>query len=98
MTPEMIRQLPGGCALVVRGGLSPVIARLPMAWHDPAYKRARRTGHAIAALTPVPPAAAVPAVDPVPPTIARPGPHRPAPRPPAITGTSDGNGQQWPWQ
>jgi hypothetical protein len=30
--------------------MSPVIARLPMAWQDPAYRRARRTGHAIAAL------------------------------------------------
>ena len=65
MTPEMIRQLPGGCALVIRGGLSPVIARLPMAWKDPAYKRARRAGHAIAALAPVPQAAAVPTATPV---------------------------------
>jgi hypothetical protein len=50
----MIRQLPDGCALIVRGGLSPVIARLPMAWKDPAYKRARRAGRAIAALAAVP--------------------------------------------
>ena len=42
MTPEMIRQLPARYALIVRGGMSPVIARLPMAWTDPAYKRARR--------------------------------------------------------
>jgi len=45
MTPDMIRQLPARYALIVRGGMSPVIARLPMAWTDPAYKRARR-GHA----------------------------------------------------
>src|SRR5262249_53922045 len=45
MTPDMIRQLPTGYALVIRGGMSPVIARLPMAWKDPAYKRARRYGH-----------------------------------------------------
>jgi type IV secretory pathway TraG/TraD family ATPase VirD4 len=32
MTPEMIRQLPAGRALVIRGGYAPVIARLPMAW------------------------------------------------------------------
>ena len=44
MTPEMIRQLPARYALVIRGGMSPVIARLPMAWNDPAYKRARRNG------------------------------------------------------
>jgi type IV secretory pathway TraG/TraD family ATPase VirD4 len=42
MTPEMIRQLPARRALVIRGGLSPVIARLPMGWNDPAYRAARR--------------------------------------------------------
>src|SRR5258708_8008980 len=42
MTPEMIRQLPARTALAIRGGTSPVIARLPMAWNDPAYRRARR--------------------------------------------------------
>ena len=40
MTPDMIRQLPAQFALVVRGGLSPVVARLPMAWKDRLYKRA----------------------------------------------------------
>jgi type IV secretion system protein VirD4 len=53
MTPDMIRQLPARYALMVRGGMSPVIARLPMAWTDPTYKRARRAGHATAALTTV---------------------------------------------
>ena len=38
----MIRQLPAGFALVIRGGLAPVIARLPRAWNNPAYRRARR--------------------------------------------------------
>ena len=51
MTPDMIRQLPARYALIVRGGMSPVIARLPMAWTDPAYQRARRAGQATAALT-----------------------------------------------
>ncbi|HEX6988978.1 MAG TPA: TraM recognition domain-containing protein [Bacillota bacterium] len=41
-TPDMIRQLPAGFALVIRGGLAPVIARLPRAWNNPAYRRARR--------------------------------------------------------
>jgi len=41
-TPDMIRQLPAGFALVIRGGYAPVIARLPRAWNNPAYKRARR--------------------------------------------------------
>src|SRR5579859_6946756 len=53
MTAEMIRQLPTGYALVVRGGHSPVIARLPMCWKDPLYRTARRSGQAIADLTPV---------------------------------------------
>ena len=48
LTPDMIRQLPAGYALVVRGGHSPVIARLPMCWKDPHYLAARRAGKAIA--------------------------------------------------
>ena len=52
MTPEMIRQLPAGRALVIRGGYAPVIARLPMAWKDSLYRHARRTRRAIAAITP----------------------------------------------
>jgi hypothetical protein len=43
-------QLPSGFALVIRGGCAPVIARLPRAWHNPAYKRARRRGLATAIL------------------------------------------------
>jgi hypothetical protein len=38
----MIRQLPAGHALVIRGGYAPVIARLPRAWKNPAYRRVRR--------------------------------------------------------
>src|SRR5262249_57650393 len=52
MPPEIIRQLPAQYALVVRGGMSPVVARLPMAWTDPAYKRARRRRASIAHLAP----------------------------------------------
>jgi len=54
MTEDMIRQLPAGHALVVRGGLYPVVARLPMAWKDRAYKQARRAGAAVAAVTAAP--------------------------------------------
>jgi type IV secretory pathway TraG/TraD family ATPase VirD4 len=53
MTPEMIRQLPARRALIVRGGMSPVIARLLMAWKDRAYKNARRAHRATATLTTV---------------------------------------------
>jgi len=52
MTPDMIRQLPASRALVIRGGYSPVIAKLRMAWTDPVYRRARRLHHDIAALAP----------------------------------------------
>ena len=47
MAPGMIRQLPGQFALVVRGGLSPAVARLPMAWKARLYRRARRQGWAV---------------------------------------------------
>jgi hypothetical protein len=50
-TPDMIRQLPEGFALILRGGCPPVAARLPRAWNNPAYKQARRAGHASAPLT-----------------------------------------------
>ena len=66
MTPSMVRQLPASRALVIRGSHAPVIARLGAAWTDPAYKAARRTGTAIAHITPAPEPAA------------RPGPAAPA--------------------
>ena len=59
VTPDMIRQLPDGFALVIRGGQAPVIAKLPRAWKDRAYQRARRRGRAVAALTPAPVAASL---------------------------------------
>jgi type IV secretion system protein VirD4 len=104
MTPEMIRQLPDGCALVVRGGLSPVIARLPMAWKDPAYKNARRRGQAIAAVAPVPDTLATPATIPLPGAPLHPGHGGEHAKPPSHTPVPagvrpHGNGtQQWPWQ
>jgi type IV secretion system protein VirD4 len=45
--PAMLRELPDGYALLVRGGHAPVLAKLPRAWTDRAYKRARRHGRAI---------------------------------------------------
>ncbi len=59
MTPEMIRQLPPGRALVIRGGMAPVIASLPMGWDHPEYRRARRAGAVTADVTPAPPVLAV---------------------------------------
>jgi hypothetical protein len=48
-TPDMIRQLPAAFALVIRSNCAPVIARLPQAWKNPAYRRARRLGRTPAA-------------------------------------------------
>jgi type IV secretory pathway TraG/TraD family ATPase VirD4 len=59
MTPDMIRQLPAGHALVIRSSHAPVIARLAAAWKDPAYRRARRRGVAVARLIPAAPEPAV---------------------------------------
>ena len=61
MTPEMIRQLPARHALIIRGGYSPVIARLPMAWNDRLYRKARRERWtAVTPVTTAPPADALP--------------------------------------
>jgi type IV secretory pathway TraG/TraD family ATPase VirD4 len=59
MTPNMIRQLPAGHALIIRGSHTPVIARLAAAWKDPTYRRARRADAAVARLTPAAPEPAV---------------------------------------
>jgi type IV secretory pathway TraG/TraD family ATPase VirD4 len=53
LTPDMIRQLPPSFALIVRGGYAPVIGRLPKAWRDRLYRKAKRHGQAIAPLVPV---------------------------------------------
>jgi hypothetical protein len=45
--PAMLRELPDGHALLVRGGRAPVLAKLPRAWTNRAYKRARREGRAV---------------------------------------------------
>ena len=85
-TLDMIRQLPAGFALLIRGGCAPVIAALPRGWYNPAYKKARRRGQATAALTPAlaPAATAVPAPEPVIPGRV---PARPA----------GGDGASFPW-
>jgi type IV secretory pathway TraG/TraD family ATPase VirD4 len=52
MAPDMVRAVPLGYALLIRGSFAPVIIRLARGWKDRAYKRARRGGYAIAQLTP----------------------------------------------
>jgi type IV secretory pathway TraG/TraD family ATPase VirD4 len=86
-TPDMIRQLPAGFALVIRGGCGPVIARLPRAWKNPAYRRARRRGPA--------PTEPVPAQAPLPAASLRPRPVIPDPHVPS--GLIPGNGTGFPW-
>ena len=83
-TPDMVRQLPPGFALVIRGGTAPVIARLPRAWKDRAYRRARRRGLATADIRPAQ-AAGLPAVLARHVTPVRPGEMPPDPFPPATT-------------
>jgi type IV secretion system protein VirD4 len=83
-TPDMIRQLPAGFALVIRGGCAPVITRLPRAWRNPAYRRARRHAPAPAEAARAqarPPAASRPVL---------PDPHVPAEPIP-------GHGTDFPW-
>jgi type IV secretory pathway TraG/TraD family ATPase VirD4 len=88
-TPDMIRQLPAGFALVIRGGCAPVIARLPRAWKNPAYRRARRLGQ-----LPAEPAETSPYPVPEPPDPKQPEPgipdHVPADWLP-------GDGTSYPW-
>jgi type IV secretion system protein VirD4 len=95
ITPEMIRQLPAGHALVVRGGCAPVVARLRMGWKDPAYRHARRTRREVARLMP---AAGRPPVL-VPPQYYPDDPDYPGgPAGPATpAGISNGNGGRYPW-
>src|SRR5262249_9823167 len=53
MTPDMVRQLPVGHALVIRGSHTPVIAGAGLVGKDRAYRAARRAGAAIAPIAPV---------------------------------------------
>ncbi len=51
MSPGMIRELPAGFALVIRNNLSPVIVRLARGWEHRPYKRLKRRGLHVAAVT-----------------------------------------------
>jgi len=84
-TPDMIRQLPAGFALVIRGGCAPVIARLPRAWNNPARRRARLH-------TPVP--TAYEQAEPVPRSDMWPQPDIPDYD---LAGLTSGNGTWSPW-
>ena len=54
LTEAMIRQMPAGYALVLRGGLSPVICRVPVAWRNWRYLLARLRGRDIATVQAAP--------------------------------------------
>jgi type IV secretory system conjugative DNA transfer VirD4/TraG family protein len=54
LTDAMVRQMPTGYALVLRGGLSPVICRVPVAWRNWRYLLARLRGRHIAAVRAAP--------------------------------------------
>jgi hypothetical protein len=55
LTDAMVRQMPAGYALVLRGGLSPVICRVPVAWRNWRYLLARLRGRHIATVHAAPP-------------------------------------------
>jgi len=93
VTPDMIRQLPAGFALVIRGGQAPVIAKLPRAWTDRAYKRAQRRGQAAATLTPAPAAASL--SEPVVPITAPDFEPEPGPAGNGHRGSGTGHGYAW---
>jgi hypothetical protein len=91
MTPDMIRQLPATRALVIRGGHSPVIGKLRMAWHDPIYRRARHLHQATATLDP----ATGPEQGPWPPTYSG---REPDSGQPAGLGVGSGPDGWYPWE
>ena len=95
MDAAMTRELPDRFALILRDNLRPVAARMPMAWRDPAYKRAVRRNRAIAAVMP----AAVPEplpLAPLPPMPAVDRPLAPVPSPDGH-GRGDDDAGAFPW-
>jgi type IV secretion system protein VirD4 len=94
MDAAMTRELPDRFALILRDNLRPVAARMPMAWRDPAYKRARRRNRAIAAVMP----AAIPEPLPLAPLPPVPAGDRPlAPVPSANGHSRDDDAGAFPW-
>jgi type IV secretory pathway TraG/TraD family ATPase VirD4 len=88
VTPDMIRQLPAGFALVLRGSCAPVMAKLPVAWKTRTYRRARRRGEAVAVLRAAPAAEVIETVP------AQAGPAQESEQPAPLTAGSAGD---WPW-
>jgi type IV secretion system protein VirD4 len=60
MDMGMVRSLPRGCALIIRGERSPVLAHLPRVWNAPEYRWAKWHGRAVATLQPAHAVRAVP--------------------------------------
>lgn len=53
LTASMLRELPDRYALILRDNLRPALAAMPMIWRDPAYRRIKRCGQAVARTVPV---------------------------------------------
>jgi type IV secretion system protein VirD4 len=51
LSGEMVRELPPGFSVILRGALAPVVVRLPMCWKDRTYRRAKRRGQDVADLS-----------------------------------------------
>jgi type IV secretion system protein VirD4 len=93
MDAAMVRELPDRFALILRDNLRPVVARMPMAWRDPAYKRARRRNRAIAAVMP----AAVPEPLPLVPLPPVPTADHPLAPVPSMNGRGEDDAEAFPW-
>ena len=63
VTEAMIRQMPTFYALVIRGNVAPVVARLPKTWRNAQYRKARRNGQAVAVLQPAARPVAIPSYE-----------------------------------
>ena len=74
MSASMVRELPDEHALVLRDNLRPVLARMPMAWRDRLYRRAKRRGETVALTVPAALADPMPAGQALDTTLAEPLP------------------------
>jgi hypothetical protein len=91
MTDAMIRQIPRGYGLILRGDLSPVIAHIPVAWWDWRYLWAKVRGRSDARITAAPLVVAT-YLDP-----ARPGGLAPWPPEDAAPAPPSPEGANHPW-
>jgi type IV secretory pathway TraG/TraD family ATPase VirD4 len=98
MTPDMVRQLPLRFALILRGGLAPVVTRLRAVSNDRLYRQTRQRGGAIVRPA-IPEEWTIPAAPPARPAApAAPVPAEPAAEPVPVSWADRANvGDPEPW-